>query len=38
MSSLQNLVALLARLVLSPLFIFGGVNPLVSERFGKTHV
>ncbi|MFZ1934374.1 MAG: DoxX family protein [Thermoguttaceae bacterium] len=28
MSSLQNLVVLLARLVLSPLFIFGGVNHL----------
>jgi putative oxidoreductase len=28
MSALQNFVALLARLVLSPLFIFGGVNHL----------
>ena len=30
MSSLQNVVALLARLVLSPLFIFGGVNHLLN--------
>ena len=30
MSSLQNFVALIARIVLSPLFIFGGVNHLLN--------